>query len=98
MAKQNFEIGIVGLGVMGRNLALNVADHGFSVVGYDLDAAKVKSLRAEAGDRPVAVAEQPGEVLRPSPQPPRAVIMLVPAGAPSIRSCGSESRLSSPAT
>ncbi len=35
---------MVGLGVMGRNLVLNIADHGFSVAGYDKDLAKVKAL------------------------------------------------------
>ena len=39
---------MVGLGVMGRNLVLNMADHGFSVAGYDKDAAKVEALRQEA--------------------------------------------------
>jgi len=34
------EIGTVGLGAMGRNLALNMADKGFSVVGYDVDRQK----------------------------------------------------------
>ena len=34
------EIGMVGLGVMGRNLVLNIADRGFSVAGYDKDQAK----------------------------------------------------------
>ena len=36
---------MVGLGVMGRNLVLNMADQGFSVAGYDKDPAKVKALR-----------------------------------------------------
>ncbi len=39
---------MVGLGVMGRNLLLNMADHGFSVAGYDKDLAKVEALRQEA--------------------------------------------------
>ena len=37
---QQFEIGMVGLGVMGRNLVLNMADHGHSVVGYDNDTTE----------------------------------------------------------
>jgi 6-phosphogluconate dehydrogenase len=44
MAKQSF--GIVGLGVMGENLALNIESHGFSVVGFDLDGKKVDSFVA----------------------------------------------------
>ena len=34
---QQYEIGMVGLGVMGRNLLLNMADHGVPVAGYDKD-------------------------------------------------------------
>jgi 6-phosphogluconate dehydrogenase len=45
------EIGMVGLGVMGRNLVLNMADHGFSVAGYDKDQAKVEALRRESRQR-----------------------------------------------
>ncbi|HUJ68843.1 MAG TPA: NAD(P)-binding domain-containing protein [Syntrophorhabdales bacterium] len=45
------EIGMVGLGVMGRNLALNMADKGFSVVGYDVDGQKVDALDRESGGR-----------------------------------------------
>ena len=29
------DIAMIGLGTMGRNLALNMADHGFSVAGFD---------------------------------------------------------------
>ena len=31
---------MIGLGVMGQNLLLNVADHGFSAIGFDLDEKK----------------------------------------------------------
>jgi 6-phosphogluconate dehydrogenase len=34
------DIGMIGLGVMGRNFALNVADHGVVVVGFDRDTEK----------------------------------------------------------
>ncbi|HCV80242.1 MAG TPA: hypothetical protein DGQ38_04250, partial [Zunongwangia profunda] len=37
---KEFDFGIVGLGVMGRNLLLNMADHKFSVAGLDLDPEK----------------------------------------------------------
>ena len=37
MKEMQDEIGMIGLGVMGRNLLLNMADHGFSVAGYDKD-------------------------------------------------------------
>ena len=51
MAEQGYQIGMVGLGVMGRNLLLNMADHGFSGMGYDTDQSKVQLLRHEAGER-----------------------------------------------
>ena len=34
-----YHLGMVGLGVMGGNLARNFVSHGFSVAGYDLDQA-----------------------------------------------------------
>ena len=79
--KQQYEIGMVGLGVMGRNLLLNMADHGFSVAGYDKDLAKVEALHRESEQRDVrgvADVKEFVELLRPA----RAVMMLVPAGAP----------------
>ncbi len=80
VARQS-KIGMVGLGVMGRNLVLNIADHGFAVAGYDKDAGKVEDLRREAKGRDVCgAADVQGFVA--SLRRPRAVMMLVPAGAP----------------
>lgn len=79
MAEQEYEIGMVGLGVMGRNLLLNMADHGHRAAGYDKDRAKVESLRSEAEKRDIRGAVSLEEfvgLLRK----PRAVMMLVPAG------------------
>ena len=44
MKTKSYEIGMVGLGVMGRNLLLNMADHGHSVAGFDKDATTIKAL------------------------------------------------------
>ena len=76
-----YEIGMVGLGVMGRNLLLNMADHGFSVAGYDKDPTKVEALRQEAENREIRGASDIKEFIGLLRQP-RAVMMLVPAGAP----------------
>ena len=46
-SQQRYEIGMVGLGVMGRNFLLNMADYDFSVAGYDKDPAKVAALCQE---------------------------------------------------
>ena len=77
----NREIGIVGLGVMGRNLALNIAEKGFSVAGYDVDRKQADALNREAEGRPAAGAADLREMVRLLRQPV-AVIMLVPAGPP----------------
>jgi 6-phosphogluconate dehydrogenase len=81
MFDQQYEIGMVGLGVMGRNLVLNIAEKGFPVVGYDVDAEKVATLRQEGAGKPVASVETLAEMIAALKQP-RAVIMLVPAGPP----------------
>jgi 6-phosphogluconate dehydrogenase len=73
------EIGMVGLGVMGRNLLLNMADHGFAVAGYDKDPGAVSKLRAEAGARHVEARENVADFVA-GIRKPRAVMMLVPAG------------------
>ena len=46
-----YKIGVVGLGVMGANLARNIASKGFPVAGYDLDAAKTQAFAAGAVER-----------------------------------------------
>src|ERR1035437_8108378 len=81
MKAKQLEIGMVGLGVMGRNLLLNMADHGHSVAGYDKDAAKVAALRQEAENRDIRDAADIKEFIALL-RKPRAVMMLVPAGPP----------------
>ncbi len=79
--QQGYEIGMVGLGVMGRNLVLNIADHGFSVAGYDKDSSKVDALRQESRERDVCGADDIVGFIALLRRP-RAIMMLVPAGAP----------------
>ncbi len=45
MENNLFDFGMIGLGVMGRNLLLNMADHGFKAIGFDLDAQKAQTAR-----------------------------------------------------
>jgi 6-phosphogluconate dehydrogenase len=73
------ELGMVGLGVMGRNLLLNMADRGHAVAGYDKDEKKVAALRRESESRPVHSA-QDAEHLVGLLRKPRTVMLLVPAG------------------
>ncbi|MCB8987269.1 MAG: NADP-dependent phosphogluconate dehydrogenase [Ardenticatenaceae bacterium] len=81
MNKQTYTIGMIGLGVMGRNLLLNIADQGFPAVGYDINPRQVEALRREAGDLPILAAASLQELVQ-SLAAPRAVILLVPAGKP----------------
>lgn len=82
MADQGCDLGLIGLGVMGRNFALNVADHGFSVAGCDLAADKVQKLAAEKTE---SLDVRAGSDLKEFVgwlRRPRAVMLLVPAGEP----------------
>ena len=79
MGKQKYEIGLIGLGVMGRNLLLNMADHGYAVAGYDKDHDKVNALAAEAEGRHIRGARLLEEYMALL-KSPRAIIVLVPAG------------------
>ncbi|PUE10012.1 NADP-dependent phosphogluconate dehydrogenase [Limnohabitans sp. T6-20] len=77
---QQMDIGLVGLGVMGENLALNLERNGFSVCGFDLDAGKRQSfsertqgLRAQAAHSLAALVD--------TLHSPRCIWLMVPAGA-----------------
>ncbi len=81
MSNHDNDIGMVGLGVMGRNLVLNMADHGFAVAGFDKDPAKTAALRTEAESRNIFGAENLQQFIG-SLRTPRLVMLLVPAGPP----------------
>jgi 6-phosphogluconate dehydrogenase len=73
------DIGMIGLGVMGQNLALNIADHGFSVGGWDAWAEPVARFQAVAAGKPAeAFGALPALVA--ALRRPRRLIMLVKAG------------------
>jgi 6-phosphogluconate dehydrogenase len=77
-----YKIGIVGLGVMGHNLALNMERNGFPVAGYDLDAAKAKAfLEGPGAGKNILVVDSPAALMS-ALEKPRRILMMVPAGAP----------------
>lgn len=71
--------GMVGLGTMGSNLLLNVADHGFEGCGYDRDPKQQKKLQEEAKGKTITAASSPEDFVK-SLQVPRIIMLLVPAG------------------
>jgi 6-phosphogluconate dehydrogenase len=75
-----FDMGMVGLGVMGRNLSYNMADHGFSVAAYDPWPDPVDRFVAEGQGKKIAGYKDLGEFVR-SLRRPRRIILLVKAGA-----------------
>ncbi len=82
MTARSFDIGMVGLGVMGRSLALNMADHGHAVAGYDKDVSKGQLLLTEGTGKPVGAAQSPAELAQLL-RTPRAIMILV-APAPVV--------------
>lgn len=75
-----YNFGLVGLGVMGRNFILNVADNGFSAFGNDLDQEKVSALIEEGGDANKVNASTDAQVFVNALSTPRKIMLLVPAG------------------
>ena len=75
-----YDFGLVGLGVMGRNFILNVADNGFTAFGNDLDAEKVSALIEEGGDTAKVNADTDAATFVSALKTPRKIMLLVPAG------------------
>lgn len=75
-----YDFGLVGLGVMGRNFILNVADNGFTAFGNDLDEEKVNALIEEGGDLNKVNASTDAKTFVNALSTPRKIMLLVPAG------------------
>src|SRR5665811_1138518 len=82
MSKQDCDIGLIGLGTMGRNFVLNMADHGFAVAVYNRTTEKTKDfMENEVGARPIQAGYDLQEFIGLLRRP-RALILLVSAGDP----------------
>lgn len=75
------KIGLIGLGVMGQNLALNIERNGFPVAVYDREAPVLDGFIARQGGKRIVGAHSAEEFVR-SLERPRKIILLVKAGAP----------------
>ena len=82
-ARASADVGLIGLAVMGENLALNMADHGYRVAVYNRTTAVTEKFLAQHLDTPgglVGAAALPDFVA--ALRKPRKIIVLVKAGPP----------------
>jgi 6-phosphogluconate dehydrogenase len=75
------DIGLVGLAVMGRNLALNIEEKGFSIAVHNRSPDKIDALMATAPGKRVMGCRSPVDFIR-SIERPRRIILMVKAGKP----------------
>jgi len=81
MPKALSDIGLIGLAVMGQNLALNIADHGFQISVYNRTTEKTDKFVAEHPDTPGGlIGAQTLEAFVQSLARPRKIVILVQAG------------------
>jgi 6-phosphogluconate dehydrogenase len=79
----NADIAVIGLGTMGSALALNIAEKGFTVAVFNRTTSKTHAFVEEAGDLAARVVPcDTLEALAAALKGPRAVLLMVPAGAP----------------
>jgi len=76
------EIGLIGLGTMGAALALNIAEKGFDIAVWNRTASRTRDFHAGAGSLSGRITPTESlEALVAAIRPPRAIILMVPAGA-----------------
>lgn len=76
---QRTEIGVIGLAVMGRSLALNMADHGFRVGGYNRSREVTETLIREHPHKNLVPFYDLKELVE-SQERPRKFLIMVKAG------------------
>ncbi len=80
--QETAQIGVTGLAVMGRNLARNLARHGYRVALHNRTAERTRSLVAEHGHEGTFVPSESTKDFVASLERPRAIIIMVKAGEP----------------
>lgn len=73
------DIGVIGLAVMGKNLAQNLAEHGYSIAVYNRSPEKTEALLREKGALPIEGYEDLSAFVA-ALTPPRKIILMVQAG------------------
>ena len=79
---ESARIGVTGLAVMGRNLARNLARHGYAVAVHNRTPARTKALVEEFGHEGTFVPAESAEEFVASLERPRRVVIMVKAGGP----------------
>ncbi len=81
MSTSPCDIGLIGLAVMGKNLVLNMEDHGYSVAVFNRTTSRVDEFIEENPDRQLYGASSI-EDLCANLKSPRKIVLLVKAGQP----------------
>ena len=76
-----YKIGLVGLGVMGRNLALNIERNGFPIAVWNRNPQKMHDFISEEGEGKALLGIEKLPDLMAALEKPRRVILMVQAGA-----------------
>jgi len=74
------QVGLIGLAVMGENLALNIADKGFPIAVFNRTVSKVDAVLERNPDKPLVGCHSIEEFVQ-AIERPRRIIVLVKAGA-----------------
>lgn len=75
------QIGVVGMAVMGKNLALNIESRGYSVAIYNRTGSKTEKVVADHPDKNLVPSYTIEDFVN-SLETPRRIILMVKAGAP----------------
>jgi len=74
------DIGLIGLAVMGQNLALNINDHGYKLVAYNRSTEKVDTFLSGAAKGSEIIGAYSAKELAAKLKTPRKIILMVRAG------------------